>query len=218
MFFLLIISSQILFAQKKEFQGKLVYKITVRDTSLRNLIPDNQVSVYTNDTISRTENYTATLGKQILIRQMQMDKGYILIETPIGNYAIKQMPVPDSLKASKSYTFKKKCFKKKVLGMKANRYLVNHSAFNDEIEFLYLKKYSNKYLNNFPEIPGLLVKYSIATPDAVLDYELIEFKPYSPDRDLFGIPSDFQKVTMDEFIDIVTGVQQQPEVENPKNN
>jgi len=149
---------------------------------------------------------------------MDLDKGYILIQTPIGNYAIKQMPVPDSLKASKNYTFKKKCFKKKILGMKANRYAVSHTAFNGTIEFLYLKKYSNKYLNNFPEIPGLLVKYSIVTPDAVLDYELVEFKQYTPSRDLFGIPSDFQKVTMDEFIDIVTGVQELPEEEIIENN
>jgi len=85
--------------------------------------------------------------------------------------------------------------------MRANRKLVNHPDFKEPIEFLYVKKYSNEYLNNFDAIPGLLIKYSVATPDGVMDYELVEMREFIPNRDLFGIPADYKKVTFDEFMD-----------------
>ncbi len=204
---IVLILSPIVFGQKP-FQGMLEYKITARDTNLRQLLPDNRMVIFTNDTISRTENFTPSLGRQVFIRHMELDKGYILVETTMGNFAIKQLPVADSLKTNSKYSFKKKMFKRKILGMKANRMMVSHKEFEGEIEFLYLKRYANKYLNNFPEIPGLLVKFSIVTVDGVLDYELIRFSKYHPDRNLFGIPSDYKRVTMDEFLDIILGTQE----------
>lgn len=193
----------------------LEYKISVRDTSLRTIIPDNGMILYTNDTVSRTENFTESLGKQVNIRHMEFDKAYILVETEFGNYAIQQPQTPDSLKSKTSYRFKKKCGKRKILGMKAKRYLVDHNSFEEPIEFLYLKNYSNKYLNNFSEIPGLLVKFSVVTPDAILDYELIRFNPYEPNRDLFGIPSDYKRVSLDDFLDIMLRIRQE-NTEKPK--
>lgn len=196
----------------------LEYKITVRDTSLRSIIPDNGMILYTNDTVSRTENFTPSLGKQVNIRHMELDKAYILVESDFGNFAIQQPQTADSLKSKTSYRFKKKCGKRKVLGMKAKRYFVDHNSFEEPIEFLYLKNYSNKYLNNFSEIPGLLVKFSVVTPDAILDYELIRFNPYQPSRDLFGIPSDYKRVSLDEFLDIMLGIREEERKKSEQGN
>ncbi|NRA10634.1 MAG: hypothetical protein HRT57_01605 [Crocinitomicaceae bacterium] len=100
-----------------------------------------------------------------------------------------------------TYTFKKKLFKKKFLGKRVNRMMVNHPDFSEPIEFLYLKKYSREYLNNFPSIPGLLVQYAISTPNGIMYYKLEKFSEYTVDQDLFGIPSSFKKVSIDEFMD-----------------
>jgi hypothetical protein len=181
----------------------LEYKISVRDTSLRQILPDNTMIMYTNDTISRTENFTSSLGKQAMIRNMELDKAYILLETPIGKFAIQRPSMRDSIQTTSKYVLKKKWGKRKILGMKAKRLMVQHPSFEEPIEFLYLKNFSNKYLNNFEESPGLLVKFSVVTPDAVLDYELVRFNQHTPSRDLFGVPSDFQRVSLDEFVELM---------------
>jgi hypothetical protein len=191
-------------AQKtKEFTGMLEYSINLMDTSLNVSNKVSSMVVYTNDTISRMENFTGQLGKQVTIRHMEMNKSYLLIEVnDTAKFAIKtDLNVSDSLKKATRYTFKKKMFKKKVLGMRANRMMVDHPDFKEPIEFLYLKKYSREYLNNFPSIPGLLVQYSISTPNGIMNYKLEKFSEYKADHDLFGIPSNFKKVTIDEFMD-----------------
>lgn len=203
---------------KQAFLGVLEYKISIRDTSLRAMIPDNHMIFYSNDTISRMENFTDALGKQVRIRHMQLNKSYLLLETGAGKFAIKSDldNKQDTTGGNGRYTFKKKLGKKKILGLKAKRMIVSHPAFEEPIEFLYLHKYDNKYLNNFSAIPGIVVKYSVVTPDGTLDYELTRFTQYTPDRDLFGIPSDYEKVTIDEFMERVTG-NGEPQPNSPEN-
>jgi hypothetical protein len=201
LFTMLLISSS--FAQKQtSFTGMLEYKITPRDTANTALAPMNQMFVYTNDTITRTENFTNQLGQQVAIRHMVKQKSYLLLITDLGKFAIQtDHSKSDTIQRTTKYVFKKKWFKRKIAGQKANRMIVSHPNFKEPIEFLYLKKTPNKYLDIYPEIPGLLVKYSIATADGVLDYELVKFNEYTPNHDLFGIPSDFQKISFDEFLD-----------------
>lgn len=197
---LLILTAPAYAQKKKPFQGMLEYKITVRDTAMKNLVPDNAMRVYTNDTITRLENFSAQLGSQTTIRHMEKNKSYLLLTVyDTVHFAIKtDLSKADTSKSD--YTYDKKFFRKKFMGMRCNRIMVNHPSFEEPIEFLYLKKYSRKYLNNFEGVPGLLVKYSVPTPDAILDYELVEMREFEPNRDLFGIPAEYEKVTFDEFM------------------
>ena len=73
--------------------------------------------------------------------------------------------------------------------------------------FYYIKRISPKYLDGFEFFPGLLAEYYIPTPDGILKFTLNHLEEKSLNRDLFGIPSDFEKVTMDEFINQMTGGQ-----------
>ena len=201
---------------KKPFTGMLEYKISVRDTSLQKFIPDNAMRIYTNDTIVRMENFSQQLGSQTTIRHSELNKSYLLLTVhDTVHFAIKtDLNIAKSDTSTSKYTYEKKWFKRKHLGMRAKRMIVNHPDFKEPIEFLYLKKYSRKYLNNFEGIPGLLVKYSVVTPDAILDYELVEMREFNPNRDLFGIPAEYKKVTFDEFMDYMfphTAPQNQPE-------
>lgn len=192
------------FAQKfNAFSGMLEYKITAEDTSLAELYPETRMIIYTNDTIVRMENQTSSLGRQVTIRHTEKKKAYQLIETEFGNFAIKAdlTDNQDTVPTEDRYTFDKKCKKKKVLGKKAISYEVNQKAYENPKTFFFYKKLSNKYLNTFDEVPYLPVIYYVTTYDVILKYELVRISEYTPDRDLFGIPSDYERVTFDEFID-----------------
>lgn len=203
---LILICSASAFSQKtKPFTGMLEYRISAHDTSMSDFIPDNAMRLYTNDTISRMENFSGQLGSQTTIRHMELNKSYLLLTVyDTLNFAIKaDLTKSENDTSTSAYTYDKKMFKKKFMGMRANRMMVSNPNFEEPIEFLYIKKYSRKYLNNFEGIPGLLVKYSVPTPDGIMDYELVEMREFMPNRDLFGIPEDYKKVTFDEFMDFM---------------
>jgi hypothetical protein len=204
------------FAQEQlPFQGKLVYHIQIMDTSLRRMIPDKEMVIYTNDTLLRIENSTDQLGNQVLIKHMVLNKSYLLLETPINNYAI-QTDHSTQKVDSFPYQFKKKWGKRKIAGLKANRLMVTHSAFEEPMEFLYFKKTSNKYLNAFTNFPGLLAQYYVVTVDGIFVYTLTSMETMKPEHDLFGIPSDFKKVTFDQFMDEIMNFNpDEPESEHP---
>lgn len=194
---------------KKSFCGALKYKITPRDSSLRSLIPTNQMIFVTNDTIVRSERATQQLGLQITLRHIEKNKTILLLDTEIGKYAIQtDLNKKDSLAeqkqdtTSQQFTFKKKLKKKKFFGKKANTIRVSHPLFEEDIDFLYFKGYSNKYTSFYPEINGILVRFSIITEDGIMDYELVDFQEFIPNKDLFGVPSDYQKTTFDDFIEL----------------
>ena len=208
----LITSVLDLSAQKNQepFIGLLEYKISARDTALKDMLPAYPMVIYSNDTIIRKSNFTDQLGIQVVIQHMIMNKSYLLLEAAQGKYAIQtDLSKTKSDTMPSKYTFKKKCFKKKILGMKAKRVMASHPDFEEPIEFLYFKNRANKYNPIFNEMPGLPVKYSVYTPDGILDYELVKMTEYTPDRNLFGIPSDYQRVSFDEFLEIVTSPENQ---------
>ena len=194
----------------KSFTGMLEYKISVRDSSLRDLVPDNRMIVYTNDTIVRIENFTDHLGTQVAIKHMLLDKSYLLIESDFGKFAIQMDESKSQEKAqvndttpekADNYVFEKKCGKKRLVGRKMNRIMVSNPDFDEPIEFLYMKGYSKEIVNAYPEINGIPTKYSVITTDAIFDYELVKINEYTPKHDLFGIPSDFERVSFDDFMD-----------------
>ena len=212
--FLFLVSST--FAQEQvPFQGKLVYSIQIMDTSLRKIYPDKEMIIYTNDTLLRIENSTDQLGKQVLIKHMALNKSYLLLETPIDNYAI-QTDHSTQKVDSFPYSFQKKWGKIKIAGRKANRLMVKHAAYEKPIAFLYFKNTSNKYLNAFTNFPGLLVNYYVVTVDGIFVYSLKSMETMVSQHDLFGIPSDFKKVTFDQFMnEIMNFNSEEPEGENP---
>jgi hypothetical protein len=200
---------------KTVFTGMLEYSIAPRDTSLRAFYPNNSMFIFTNDTIVRTENYTAQLGVQVNIHHLEMNKAYLLLDNDIGKFAIasdfNSLKKDDTTQYVSKYHFRKKGGSKKVLGRKVKRMIVTHDDSQETFEFWYDKKISSKYNQVFSEMPGLPVEYSVVTADAVLDYRLVRISEYLPNRDLFGIPSDFERITFDEFIERMLQQQEIPE-------
>lgn len=214
--FLLLFIPIVSLSQKQEgFSGKLVYTISICDTSLAKFIPPKQMVIYTNDTLLRIENESNKLGKQVIIKHMVLNKSYLLLDLPVGSYAV-QTDHSTEKQDTFPYTFKKRWGKRTICGLKANRLSVKHDVFPEPLEFLYIKKFSNKYINTLENFPGLPVKYYIATVDGIYRYELTAIEYYKPEKDLFGIPSNYKRVTFDQFMDELFKMQEQPEEPNEK--
>ena len=194
----------------EKFSGKLVYSVEITDTSLQKMIPSRQMIVYSNDTLIRIENTTDQLGLQVIIKHLVLNKSYLLLNTPINNYAI-QTDYNDGKEIKFPYSYELKRGKRKILGMKAKRLLVRHENFEEPIEFLYLPQYTPKYINTLENFPGLPVLYYISSVDGTYEYRLISIEKTTPKHDLFGVPSDYKRVTFDNFLNEMLQYQQQSE-------
>jgi hypothetical protein len=205
-----------LFGQKGKFPftGTLTYRVTICDTALAKYVPIRYMIVRTNDTLTRIENETDRLGKQIVIKHLGLNKSYLLLNTPIGKYAIQTNHNEAKKDSILPYSFKKKCGRRTFCGIKAKKSLVSHKGFTEPLTFYYFKDYAPKYLNVFENCPGLPVLYYIPTDDGIFKYELISLDSKLPVHDLFGVPSDFKRVTFDQFLEEM--MQGQGELEDPE--
>ncbi len=198
-----------LFGQKYDsFQGKLVYSIEMADTSLQRMIPPKRMTIYTNDTIVRIENETDQLGKQVIIKHIVLNKSILLIDNKGSHYAIQTDLSKEQNKAEvdsikNKYILKKKIGKRKILNLKANRMSVGVEGQEKKIEILYLKNMSPKYIDAFEGVPGLPVRYYINSEYGVAVYTLIYIEKTPIDKDYFGIPSNYKRVSFDQFLDEV---------------
>jgi hypothetical protein len=183
----------------KPFCGKLTYTINIADTSLSKYFPEKKMFIHTNDSLLRIENHTEEFGMQILIKHMIKNKSYLLLSLDKGNFAIQTNHDAQNIDSS-LYTISRKMGKKKICGLKAKKLMVNHPSFENQTEFYYLPKYAPKYLNAYYEFPGLPVLYYLNSEYGLLKYELIDIQDEIPNYDLFGIPSDYKKITFDEFV------------------
>ena len=201
-FFILL--SSFAFSQKqKPFTGRLVYTVSITDTAFTSIFPEKKMTLYTNDTLVRVENMTEQFGLQVAIRHLELNKSYLLLNTYKGKFAIQTKFETDEVKESK-FTFKKKFGSKKIAGLKAKKLEVTHEGFENPLTFYYFKKLKSSYLDGFENFPGLLAEYYIPTPDGVFKYTLVSLENDPTNQDLYGIPTDFEKISMDDFVDLMT--------------
>lgn len=184
------------------FVGKLTYSIQIADTAMRDMFQTSTMTIYTNDTILRIETSTETLGTQVLIQHIEKKKSYLLIDTPMGNFAI-QIP-SDTAVTEKKYVYKKVDGQKQMLDLKCSKLEVTNTVVAEKLPFYYHKNISAKYLPGFEDFPGLLTDYYVISKDGLYHHQLIELKHEDVNRDLFGIPSDYERISMDAFVDKMT--------------
>jgi hypothetical protein len=128
----------------------------------------------------------------------------------VNNYAI-QTDHNDDNEVKYPYSYTSKWGKHKIQGMKAKRLMVSHENFKEPLEFWYFPKFSPKYINTLENFPGLPLLYYISSVDGTYVYRLISIESYTPNHDLFGIPSDYKRVTFDDFLNETLQYQQQGE-------
>lgn len=193
------------FAQKP-VTGIFEYKATISLPDSNVVIQSWNVKVYTNDTVVRVETETR-LGMQIYIRHMSMNKAYLLIHYGDQKYAIQNdlSKKQASDTAAPQYTMKRKWGSKKIAGVKTRRYYVIDKGQTEGYYCYFARKIDGKYLEVYPESEGLAVDYYLPSPDGLIHYELTRFTETKVDRNLFGLPSDYKRITFDEFINLFSG-------------
>ena len=186
-------------SQNTPFSGILKYKATVMAPDTNKIWKTWNVTLYTNDTVVRVETETEQFGVQVYIRNMSLNKAYLLLELDGNKYAIQTDLSKKTDSISKTYTVHKKSGSKKIAGQKGKRYLIKDKN-TDGFYGYFSNKLSNKYLQVYPEIKGLALDYYIPSQDGLIHYELTEKKDQAVSRDLFGIPSDYKRISFEEFM------------------
>jgi len=193
------------FGQKNSsFTGKLVYAIHLIDSVGEKEIPVGYMTIYTNDTMLRIENETPQLGLQVLIKHMVLNKSYLLLQTPRGNYAIQTDHALEKATPN-AYVYKKRWGRKRIAGLSSSALMVCDTNTKEKLQFYHCKKINNKYLNLSNSYPGLLTEYKVKTKSGVFKYHLMTIENLIPNKDLFGVPSSYKKTSFDNFINEVMG-------------
>lgn len=189
-----------LFAQKqKPFVGTLTYRIEFINPGDTSISLHSFTTLYTNDTLVRIDTESEQFGPQVLIKHLTLNKYYLLLAHEGKKYAIQQT-MPADTSASK-YQFKKIRGKTKIAGLKAKKILVNTPDFPKPIVMAYLPNVSPRYLGILKGIPGLPVDYYIQTDTGFLHYTLEKVELGSVKKTTFSIPTEFEKISFDEFMD-----------------
>lgn len=185
---------------KAPFEGKLVYSVS---SALNN--PDDSDSVnyqivYAKDSLVRIESFTP-IGKQIYIKHIPKNRAYILMDLEFKKVAVQT--IPDTLKSEGKYTFEAKMGSETFAEQKTKKIKVTLNDQDTTMVMNYLPNISPKYTDAIEGIPGLPAKYSVFSNDLWVSYELISFEEREVSRDLFGIPSDHEIMSLDEFMELL---------------
>ena len=98
--------------KQKPFSGELTYTIERVDQ------PDSaraKMLIYAKDSLLKIVNFNSLTGKQELIKHLTYNKSYLLIETPLQNFAVRtdEHLSKDSVQ---NFTFHRKIGSKKIGG------------------------------------------------------------------------------------------------------
>ncbi|MFM1809626.1 MAG: hypothetical protein RLZZ382_851 [Bacteroidota bacterium] len=187
------------FSQKKQlpFSGELLFKA-------QRVIPMDSIQehmlIYAKDSLLKVINFSSNMGKQELIKHLSKEKSYLLLETTKGKYAIRTNYTKYQ-DTTLSYSFKKKLGSKRIAGMKAKKLSVTFTDIDKKFTFYYLKNIPAIYGSAYTNFPGLVVEYYIPTDEGMFQYTLTEFKRIDPPLTLFMVPTDYKRVSIEEFME-----------------
>jgi hypothetical protein len=182
----------------ERFEGKMVYKLS--SDKLDRLAVDslNYQVIYAKDSMLRIENFTP-IGKQVYIKHIPKNRAYILMELNGQKIAIQSIPEP-AVNDGK-YLFKKRRGSIAVAGIDAKQIDVTLPELDTMITMLYHPSISPDYSEAIPGIPGMPLRYALLVDGMLTTFELLLLEERVIDIDFFGIPSDYERLTMDEFIE-----------------
>ncbi len=201
-FLLLMTSNQLLSQKNLPFIGALEYEI--RNLELKDEKPQ-LMHILSLDSIIRIETNSYVFGTQSFIKHLIKKKSYLLISIDENQqYAIKgDFSQSDTLEKPKKYTWKKKFGSKKIGGMAAKKLKLTFLQSQKSYTCYYSKNYAARCQEAFTDFPGLPVLYYLETDNGVLEYRLTKYTTIAPNYDLFGVPSNYIKITFDEFVDLL---------------
>ena len=190
-----IVTIPSLFSQKnRSFSGILTY--TIESINSSDSVRANMI-IYAKDSLIRVVNFNSETGKQELIKHLSYNKSYLLIETPLQNFAIRTNE--HLIKDSVTYTYQKKSGSMKIGGIKSKKLLVKYQENKLPLTCYYYKKIPSKYANSMKSFPGLATLFYTFSESGIMRYRLEKIEINNPPLALFQIPKNFKIVTMEEF-------------------
>lgn len=184
----------------ENFEGKLIFNVT---SPLNNPDKNDSINfqvVYAKDTMLRIDSFTP-IGKQTYIKHIPKNKAYILMDIGIKKIAIQT--IEDTIKKGERYTFKNTIGNKTFGNRKAKNIKVTDVVYDTTMTMNYLKEIPGKYSTAIEGMPGLPVNYSLNASGMWVTYKLQSIEERPINIDLFGIPSDYEIITFDEFLEII---------------
>jgi hypothetical protein len=206
--FLLILLSTSYFGQKNlPFVGILEYEI--KNLDIKDEKP-KLMHVLSLDSLIRIETESYVFGNQSYIKHLVKKKSYLLISLGENqHYAIKgDFSKSDSLTLQPKYIWKKKLGGKKIGGLAAKKIKLTFLQSQKSFTCYYSKKYAARYQEAYTDFPGLPVLYYLETEDGIIEYRLKKYTNVAPNYELFGVPSNYTKITFDEFVDLLNNSNQ----------
>lgn len=195
-----IVSCGVQKPSNSSFEGMFVYKLSSEMINPNDEDSLNYQVVYVKDSMLRIENFTQ-IGKQVYIKHIPKNRAYILMDIYAKKIAIQSYP-DDAPNAGK-YKFKSKMGKKNIAGRKAKNIQVEIPDVDSVFQMNYYPDISPKYSEALPGIPGLPAKFTLFSKNEFIDYEIVQIEEREVSIDIFGIPNDYEVMTMDEFVKLI---------------
>lgn len=188
------------FAQSYSFSGELVYRTETQSSPGK---PNTQelIRYLVRNEWMRVETMTP-MGMQVFIRNFETGQGILLINFDGKNYALEQEMMKQS---TLTYSFKKGKHKTKLAGIKARQGIISADHLTEDVHVFYTKNIPGYFIDIYNHlIPGLPVQYTLIVKGEAVFYELVEMNRNTPPESAFEIPEDFTRITMNEFIELMT--------------
>ncbi len=201
--FLISLSLNALFSQKNlPFIGTLEYEIRNLDSKEEK---PQLMHILSLDSLIRIETNSSVFGTQSFIKHLLKKKSYLLISLDENqHFAIKgDFSESDTLEKPKKYIWKKKFGSKKIGGLAAKKLKLTFLQSQKSFTCFYSKKYAARCQEAYTDFPGLPVLYYLETDNGVLEYRLTKYTTIAPNYNLFGVPSNYSRITFDEFVDLI---------------
>jgi len=205
---LLVLALNPLLGQRNlPFVGTLEYEI--RNIELKDEKPQ-LMHILSLDSLIRIETNSSIFGTQSFIKHLIKKKSYLLISLGENQqYAIKgDFTKTDSLTLQPKYVWKMKLGGKKIGGLAAKKIKLTFLKSQKSFTCYYSKKYAARYQEAYTDFPGLPVLYYLETEDGIIEYRLKKYTNVAPNYELFGVPSNYTKITFDEFVDLLNNSNQ----------
>ncbi len=189
------------------FTGKIIYTVQMVDTNLQKIIDNREMSVYTNDTLSRIEVMNDALGEQITIKHLGLKKSYLLMSM-LGKKLAIQTDSSENSTVLEPYQFRYIWFgRKKVDGFVLKKAKVYREDLKEEKTIWYFRDIRPDLMDMYPGIKGLPADFYIGTVDGLVHYQVKLIKNQFVAKDLFGVPSDYEKIRLSDFMNHVRGAE-----------
>lgn len=184
-----------------DFEGIITYQIKGERYDTASSDSLNYQVIYAKDSMMRIDNFT-TIGKQTYIKHIEKNKAYILMEIEGKKFAIQN--IPGEIKDADLFQYTPQKKHKKIAGLKAQSTNVRIPEIDSVFVMYFYPNIPKKYSEAMPNMPGLPAFYTILSNGEFLDFEAVKVDETDLNIDIFGIPNDYKKISMDDFVKLIS--------------